>query len=271
MQRLDFALTSCGLLHCMLGIIDWGIGGIGVYKLIKERRPEVSVVYFSDTGVTPYGKMSRAELVARLNEVIGFLKTKGVTHLVIGCNAASTAIPYLDDQGVKIEGVIESAVSMTAKLKPKRLGLIGGRRTVLSGVYRKAFAAKGIEVEQRIAQPLSGLIESGDTSSEKLRAECKRILTPLRNCSHILLACTHYPAIVNLMENFVSVETTFIDPAISLAAKTINWKLLTANGADRFYTTGNTGLMKKAASSSFGVSISSVELVTSGSHRKTPK
>ena len=56
-----------------LGIIDWGIGGIGVYKLIKERRPEVSVVYFSDTGVMPYGKMSRAELAARLDAVIGFL------------------------------------------------------------------------------------------------------------------------------------------------------------------------------------------------------
>ncbi|HTH38963.1 MAG TPA: aspartate/glutamate racemase family protein, partial [Pyrinomonadaceae bacterium] len=178
-----------------LGIIDWGIGGIGVYKLIKERRPEVSVVYFSDTGVMPYGKMSRAELAARLDAVIGFLKAKDVTHLVIGCNAASTAIPFLDVQGLKVEGVIDAAVGMTAKLTPKRLGLIGGRRTVLSGVYRSAFAERGIQVEQRIAQPLSGMIESGDVSSDKLRAECKRILAPLRNCSHILLACTHYPAI----------------------------------------------------------------------------
>ena len=67
-----------------LGIIDWGIGGISVYKLIKQQRPEVSVVYFSDTGATPYGKMSRAELVARLNTVIDFLTAKGVSHLVIG-------------------------------------------------------------------------------------------------------------------------------------------------------------------------------------------
>ncbi len=93
-----------------------------------------------------------------------------------GCNAASTAIPFLDFQGLKVEGVIESAVAMTVRLKPNRVGLIGGRRTVLSGVHRKAFAAHGIKVEQRIAQPLSGLIESGDISSNKLRAECKRIL-----------------------------------------------------------------------------------------------
>lgn len=82
-----------------LGIIDWGIGGVSIYKLIKERLADVPVVYFSDTGVTPYGKMSRRDLVARLNSVILFLKGRGVTHLVIGCNAASTAIPFVNTNG----------------------------------------------------------------------------------------------------------------------------------------------------------------------------
>ena len=74
-----------------LGIIDWGIGGISIYKVIKEMLG-VPVIYFSDTGVTPYGKMTRGKLVSRLNAVIGHLKSDGVTHLAIGCNAASTAI-----------------------------------------------------------------------------------------------------------------------------------------------------------------------------------
>ncbi|HEV8593060.1 MAG TPA: hypothetical protein VGQ55_13225, partial [Pyrinomonadaceae bacterium] len=165
----------------MLGILDWGIGGIGVYKLIKQELGDIGVVYFSDTGATPYGKMTRSELVARLNDVVAFLKTQGVTHLLIGCNAASTAIPFLKTNGIKIEGVIDNAVGATAKVKPKRLGIIGGRRTILSGVYRKAFAARGIPVEQRIAQPLSGLIESGDTSSDKLKSEANQILTPLKH------------------------------------------------------------------------------------------
>ncbi len=244
----------------MLGIIDWGIGGIGVYKLIKEHRPDVSIVYFSDTGVTPYGKMSRAELVGRLNQVIGFLKTKGATHLVIGCNAASTAIPFLGPQGLRIEGVIDAAVAMTARLKPQRLGLIGGRRTVVSGVYRKAFASRGIKVEQRIAQPLSGMIESGDTSSEKLREECKRILSPIRNCSHILLACTHYPAIANVMKDCVSPKTIFIDPAAELVKRTELWELPT-RGTDVFCTTGDPVQMKNAAENAFTCRIGRVSVV----------
>lgn len=242
-----------------LAIIDWGIGGISVYKLIKERRPEAGIVYFSDTGVTPYGKMSRADLTSRLNAVIAFLKTKGVTHLVVGCNAASTAIPFLDAQGLRIEGVINAAVEMTARLKPKRLGLIGGRRTVVSGVYRNAFATRGIQVDQRIAQPLSAIIESGDVSSDTLRAECKRILSPIKNCSHILHACTHYPAIEHLLKEIVSPQTVFINPASELAKRTARWSL-PVNGKDTFFTSGDAGQMKVAAKAAFGCDIDSVTI-----------
>ena len=206
-------------MNTRLGIIDWGIGGVSIYKLIKQQIGDVPITYLSDTGVTPYGKMSRPDLVSRLNAVVKFLKSRGLTHIVIGCNAASTAIPLLTDHRVPVAGVIEPAVELTEKLKPARLGLIGGRRTVVSGVYRRAFAARGIAVQQRIAQPLSGLIESGDVGSEKLQSEAARILAPLRNCSHILLACTHYPAIAPILQAIVSPGTEFIDPASALVGK----------------------------------------------------
>lgn len=240
--------------------MDWGIGGISIYKLIKERLGDIPVTYFSDTGAMPYGKMTRGELVARISAVTLFLKSQGVTHLVIGCNAASTVIPFLTDQGINIEGMIDSAVAETVKLKPKRLGLIGGRRTVLSGVYHRAFEQQGIEVRQRIAQPLSGMIESGDISSTKLRFECKRILNPLKNCSHILLACTHYAAITPVLEGFVSPETQFIDPADELGRKVSRWRLA-LGGQDKFLTSGDVRQMKIAANRAFGVKIERVSNV----------
>lgn len=64
--------------------------------------------------------------------------------------------------------------------------------------------------------------ESDDVSSNKLRAECKRILKPLKNCSHILLACTLYPAIIYIMKDFVSPGTIFIDPSAALVDKIKN-------------------------------------------------
>ena len=244
----------------MLGIIDWGIGGVSIYKLLKVRKPDISILYFSDTGATPYGRMERRELADRMDRVIEFLRGEGMTRLVIGCNAASTAIPDLSDHGIKIDGVVEPAIELTAKLKPKKLGVIGGRRTVISGVYRRGFSAYGIAVSQRIAQPLSGMIESGDTSSGRLHAEAKKILSPLKNCSHILLACTHYPAIQGQLKQFVSPSTIFVDPAAAVVNKVGDFANST-KGVDRFFTTGDAKQMKRSAKLAFDVDIEKVEVV----------
>jgi glutamate racemase len=246
--------------NAYLGSVDWGIGGISIHKLIRERLGPVPTIYFSDTGVTPYGRMTRPELVARLDKVIEYLRSQGVTHLVIGCNAASTAIPFLNKGSVEMAGVIESAVRLTQRARPERLGLIGGRRTVLAGVYRRAFAEAGIDVSQRIAQPLSGMIENGDVSSPALRDECRKILAPLRSSSHILLACTHYPAIMFVMRGLVSPETVFIDPADELVSEISRWNLPRGDEAI-FLTSGDTAKMKEAAGNAFGVIINKVKKV----------
>jgi glutamate racemase len=247
-----------------LGIIDWGIGGVSIYKLVKAKI-DVPVTYFSDTGVTPYGKMSRNELATRLDNVVDLLITRGVTHLVIGCNAGSTAIRFLKDHNIPIEGVNQTAIVSTAKLKPTRLGLVGGRRTVVSGIYRRAFAERRIDVTQRIAQPLSGLIESGDVSSDRVRESARHILSPLKNCSHILLACTHYPAITPLLAEFVSPKTKFIDPAAALLPTIERWNLDGGSGNDEFLTTGDASGMRRAAKAAFGVDIKGAKHVAAES------
>ena len=243
-----------------LGIIDWGIGGISIFKQVKQSLPDLPITYLSDTGAVPYGKLTRLDLTNRLDTVIGYLKGRGVTHLVIGCNAASTAVPHLKDHGIVIEGIIEPAVLMTLKLRPGRLGLIGGRRTVMSGVYRRSFSQQGIAVRQRVAQPLSGMIESGDTSSARLRAECGRILRPLRNCSHVLLACTHYPAISDVLSEYLDPVAELIDPSTSLIEIVRRWDLRSA-GSDLTMTTGSPRAMRTAARSAFKVELGDIEHV----------
>ena len=244
-----------------LGIIDWGIGGVSIYRLVKERIGDVPVTYFSDTGATPYGKLPRRELAERLDDVIRYMTRGGVTHVVIGCNAASTAIPDLSDHDIPIEGVIEPAIRLTAGLSPARLGVIGGRRTITSGAYRKGFSARGITVKQRIAQPLSALIESGDVDSEELRSAAGKILGPLRNCSHILLACTHYPAVKGVLQELVSAETQFVDPASEMIEIIRRWRL-PHTGSDVFLTTGDAGAMRSSAAKAFGVTIAEVTTIS---------
>lgn len=239
-----------------LAIIDWGIGGIGIYKLVKEQL-NLPVTYLSDTGATPYGRMERRELAMRLDTACAFLEKRGATHLLIGCNAASTAIPDMRPTRLHIEGMIDNAVQTALTFKPKKLGVTGGRRTILSGAYRKRFAANGIKISQRIAQPLSGLIEAGEMGSEKFRYEARRILTPLRDCSHILLACTHYPAAESILSEFVSPESIFIDPAPPLAGKVASWGI-DPTAEDEILTTGDAAAMRKAARLAFDVELGEI-------------
>lgn len=243
-----------------LAIIDWGIGGISVKKAISETLGPLPTIYFSDTGATPYGKMKRFELSKRLDEVIEYLKQRGATHIIIGCNAASTAIPDLKEHGIPVEGVIKTAVAETTRIRPKRLGLIGGRRTVVSGAYRTAFSEFGIKTHQRIAQPLSGLIESGDLGSEMLKSECRRILSPIKTSSHVLLACTHYVAILPVLRDYVSPQTVFIDPIPSLVKIVESWNLPSETG-DLYLTTGDANAMKNAALAAFGWKIDKADRV----------
>lgn len=236
-----------------LGIIDWGIGGVSIYKLIRQKLGTVPITYFSDTGAAAYGKMSRTQLLSRLELVIEYLVGLGVTHVVIGCNAASTVIPKVRSR-LPIVGVIEPAARLIGRLRPTNLGTIGGRRTILSGVYRRAFASRGIRVKQRVAQPLSGMIESGDTSSIALHDAARRILAPLSDCSHILLACTHYPAIRDVLQQYVSSGTRLVDPAGEVVRSVGKWRL-TGNGADQFLTTGDASAMRRASEKAFGQAI----------------
>ena len=238
-----------------LAIIDWGIGGIGIFAAVRRAYPKIGVTYLSDTGSTPYGKMQRRELADRLDAIAAFLSTRGVTHLIIGCNAASTAIPDMRQDVLEIRGVIEASVKFASDLKPAKLGVIGGGRTVRSQAYRKRFEAKGIDVKQRIAQPLSAMIEAGDTSSRRFIDAAKRILAPLSERSHILLACTHYPAAFATLSTLVSDSTTLLDPADAIASAAGEWSDVKFSSGDEFMTTGEPAAMRSAAKKAFAIDI----------------
>ncbi len=78
-----------------IGMIDWGIGGLGVYKELVTDSPQFTCVYISDSGFTPYGKTPKLKLIRRLNQIVDFLRRKGVKTVIVACNAASTVLDEL--------------------------------------------------------------------------------------------------------------------------------------------------------------------------------
>jgi glutamate racemase len=255
----------------MIGVLDWGVGGLGFIKVLRARHPDVRVVYWSDAGETPYGKLAAPALAARVREIAARLARRGVDRLVVACNAASTVLPRLGAPGisgvistaagpVQITGVIAHATRLALRARPRSIGVIGGQRTIRSGVYRRALAGGVPEIRQRVAQPLSARIEAGDLASAALERELRAILRPLRGIDTLLLACTHYPAIAPRIAAHLP-GTHLFDPADELARWVgARWLDGARTGRDVFLTTGSPAAMAKAARAAFGLGLSATRV-----------
>ncbi len=237
----------------LLGVLDWGIGGLGFYALLKASHPNVPVLYWSDAGATPYGLLSRRALADRIAHVSDRMAALGVTHLVIACNAASTVANA--SRIAHTTGVIDHGVQAALATRASTIGVIGGARTVRAGHHRRQLQAADRVVIQRIAQPLSAAVERGRLDGPELRASVARILRPLRGVDALLMACTHYPALSPHFQRELP-RATLVDPAAAtLAWVEAHWPLEPAHSEDRFVTTGSTDAMQGAAQAAFGVRI----------------
>mgnify|MGYP000511731761 CR=1 FL=1 len=279
-----------------LGILDWGIGGIDFYARLRAVLPAIPVTYWSDAGTTPYGKLPHEALAARVEAVALALQARGITHLVVACNAASTVLddPRLRalERTLPISGVIAPAIARALADPARRIGVVGGRRTIASQVYRHGLA--GRRVIQRVAQPLSALVERGEVDSPEVRALIEQILTPLRSVEALILACTHYTALLPPIRAVLP-HARIIDPAAAtLDHVTQAWHLdrtpavantrvrglnrtlvINPHGpgspqlrapagsqapSDMFLTTGDPQAMRRAAQLAFGVALADVTL-----------
>lgn len=229
-----------------LGVLDWGIGGVGVVRRMRERGVHSRVIYLSDTAALPYGRMAASALTERVRLATTFLRDRGATHLIVACNAASTVL-HGRSCGLPIVGMIEPALDALRSLPPQRVGVLGGGRTIRSGLFRRHLQERGHRVIQRIAQPLSGHIERGSIGGETARGDLTRVLRPLRSVDLVVLACTHYPAIAERLQTEVPGVRLF-DPSTAVADVVSAW-LPTTHGGDAFEAlcTGDPVAMRDAA------------------------
>jgi glutamate racemase len=238
-----------------LGIVDWGIGGLGLLQALDRAAPGLPVLYWSDAGATPYGRMGPDELAGRLTTVVGALAERGATEVVLACNAASTVVGRLGGAAVPVEGIIDHGLASVPEEITGRVGVIGGRRTIAAGHYRRGLASRGRVVLSRVAQPLSAHIEAGRTGSPEFLADLAAILAPLRRVDALVLACTHYPAASRWFAAALP-HALLIDPAERMAAAIAERYPHTRGSAKlgkRVYlTTGDPEAMRRGAARAWG-------------------
>ncbi len=207
-----------------IGVFDSGVGGLTVVHELVRRLPTESIIYFGDTARVPYGPKS-AETVRRYSrEASAYLVQRGVKALVIACNTA-TAHAYEELRAtlrIPVIGVIQPGARAAAQnTQTQRVGVIGTAGTIRSGAYD--YAVRSLLPDARVySQPCPlfvPIIEEGWSTHELARLAAQEYLSPLRDVDIdvLILGCTHYPLLRNVIAETMGPTVTLVDSAAETA------------------------------------------------------
>lgn len=203
-----------------IGIFDSGIGGLTVLKEIFKELPLERTVYLGDTARVPYGIRS-AETVTRYSfENTGFLVARGIKLLVVACNTVSAvSLEEIKERlSIPVIGVIEPGSKAAVKAtRNKRVGVIGTEATVNSNAYTRIIKAidNTMNVFSLPCPLFVPLAEEGLIDDEIAIMVAERYLKNLKDkgIDTLVLGCTHYPLLRNVIGKVMGGGIILIDSA----------------------------------------------------------
>jgi glutamate racemase len=211
-------------------VFDSGLGGLTVYREVAQARPDARFVYVADDAFFPYGEQGEAELVARVVGLIGnLIETHRPDLVVIACNTASTLVlPQLRARyAIPFIGTVPAIKPACAASVSKRVSVLGTQATVTREYTRALIRdfANGAQVTLVGSSRLAALAEAelrGEPGDDQAIA---RELAPCfteeggRRTDTIVLACTHYPLLIDRFDRLAPWPVTFVDPAPAIARR----------------------------------------------------
>lgn len=206
-----------------MAFFDSGVGGLTVFEKVKKILPDENTLYFGDTKNMPYGEKTEEQLIEYADKIFKFFETQNAKAVIMACNTTS-AITYeklKDNYNFKVYPIIQSVCSTIAKQNDiKKLGVIATPATINSHAYSKEIAKynSNMKVFELAAPNWVRIVEEHRINQPQSILQVQEILEVIENFApdKIVLACTHYPYLMNVLKKFMS-EDKFIDPAVYFA------------------------------------------------------
>ena len=217
-----------------IGVLDSGVGGLSVLKVLHQMLPQENFIYVGDTARTPYGSRSEAEIRQFVEEIISWLERQGVKQVVIACNTLTMlGIDSLKkEHPFELIGMSKGEQLLLEASKKKKIGVFATQFTISTEAHKKAILAadSSAEVYPMACPKFVPLIEGEQFGNPAVAEAVAEYAAPLKEAGidALILSCTHYPFIKDVVEAEFGEVVTVIDPAEATAK--LSKASLEANG-----------------------------------------
>lgn len=193
-----------------------------VYEKLKTILPNEDFIYFGDLKNCPYGQKSKEQLVDLTSEIFNYFQMQEVKAVVMACNTTSANVydEYKNAFDYKLYPIIQTCAKVISEQPIKRLGVFATSATISSGAYKREISLHNpdIEVFEMACPGWVQIVEENKQDEDLSIAVVKENLDRMLqyNPDKIILGCTHYPFLLDVLTKFVS-KDLFIDPSIYFA------------------------------------------------------
>jgi len=213
-------------------VFDSGLGGLTVFREIAAMRPDAQYVYAADDAAFPYGGWAEGELCGRVTAVMDTLIGRFEPNLiVIACNTASTLVlaELRRRFSLPFVGTVPAIKPACAASRTKLVSVLGTEATV-AREYTKALIrdfAQGCDVtltgSSRLAVLAEALLHGETVDGDAIAAEIAPCFIEKNSARTdiVVLACTHYPLLLERLKGAAPWPVTFIDPAAAIARRVL--------------------------------------------------
>lgn len=233
-----------------IGIFDSGVGGLSVLGELKKLLPNENFIYFGDSANVPYGEKTPEELIFFSRNILNYFKSQDVKMVLMACNTSSAVTLGIvkAEYDFPVLGLIEPTAKFLADKKISNIGIIATSATIKSDAYKNLILKYSPDknIYQMACPGLVELVESEKIYTKEAKELVKTYIEPLmeKNIEKLVLGCTHYPFLGELIIDLTKNNDILINPAEYLAKEAFELlkqaKNLNNNGGNiDFYTSKN--------------------------------
>jgi len=266
-----------------IGVFDSGYGGLTVLKEIIKKLPRYDYIYLGDNARAPYGNRSFETVYRYTLECVKWFFSQGCELVILACNTASAKalrsiqqndLPKID-KGKRVLGVIRPTTEVIGGLsESKHIGILGTTGTIQSNSYvieiEKFYP--DVKVYQQACPMWVPLVENSEYDNHGtdffVKKSIQQLLQQDAAIDTILLACTHYPLLLNKIKEYSPADMKILTQGEIVAASLADYlhrhpeieAKCSQKETREFYTTDSTADFNNHATIFFGEKIQSKHL-----------